>query len=185
MKFRLRFGMVGGDFEKVESPAYMTYVSPDAEAVIRNEIELTAEHNGKKLRDKDRTETVLYLKGLSGYRPEGGGSPLYEIVESPVPKAKKETQIVRSVVRRRKESETGDQSGLIKLADESVPLGIYRGGNPKTGDNAPILFLLQTAVTAFAGIVLLRVFEGKNRRKKDRKRKKTGLHIRKILNVDK
>lgn len=181
VKFRLYFGRVGGDFEKVESLDYMTYVSPDAEAVIRNEIELTAEHNGKKLRDKDRTETVLYLKGLSGYRPEGGGSPLYEIVESPVPEEKRETRIVRSVVRRRIESEAGEQSGLIKLADEGVPLGIYRGGNPKTGDDAPILFLLQTVILAFAGIVLLAFFE----EKKKQKQKKCNLRIRKILNVDK
>ena len=178
VKFRLCFGTVGGDFEKVESPAYMTYVSPDAEEVIVNEIELTAEHNGKKLRDKDRTETVLYLKWLSGYRAVGGGSPLYEIVESSVPKSETKMRTVRSVVKRRADSETGGQSGLIELEDEEVPLGIYRGGKAKTGDGAPILFLAQAAVLSFAGIVLLLLFGRK-------KKKNSKALCNKKTNVDK
>lgn len=105
-KFRLLFGTVGGDFEKVKSPVYMTYVSPEAANIIVNEIELTAEHNGKKLRDKDRTETILYQRRISGYGPHGGGSPLYEVVETGQGITEQEISLIRQ-----EPSKTPDEGG--------------------------------------------------------------------------
>ena len=160
-KFRLLFGAVGGDFEKIESPTYMTYVSPEAEETLLNEIELTAVHNGRKLRDKDETKTVLYLREISGYRAGGGGKPLYEIVDGPISQIPDRS---RTVVRR--STEQSATEGLDRLEEEDVPLGVYRRTGVQTGDDMPILFLAQTAIAAFIGVVILLFFGRKKRRKK-------------------
>lgn len=163
-KFRLCFGSVGGNFAKVKAPAYMTAVSQKAEGTLVNEIELTAEHNGKKLRDKDRTETVLYQNGLSGYDPEGGADPLYEIVGTPqdaeepeIPLAQK---FLKEAEKARAESET-----LERLEDEEVPGGKYiKGEGIRTGDDTPVLFLSGLLLAAGAGLAVL----WRCRRKKDK-----------------
>lgn len=166
IKFRLCFGTVGGLFGKVESPAYMTYVSSEAEDVILNEIELTAECNGKKLQDRDKTRTVLYLRGISGYRAKGGGNPLYEIVETPMEKETAETSFVSRTVEKVIEQAPGAKQNLVELEDEDVPLGLYRRGGVRTGDNAPVLLLVQAAVTALTGAVILWCFGRKRKKKK-------------------
>ena len=167
VKFRLRFGTVGGHFEKVEPPIYMTYVSPDTGAMLHNEIELTAEYNGKKLRDKFETETTVYFKWLSGYRAAGGGSPLYEIVESPVemPERENRTRVIRSVVKRTAEpeketyeEEAEEQPQEKKTEDEdAVPQAASREA-VRTGDDTSMRFFVQMALFAVTGIVLLGLF---------------------------
>lgn len=154
-KFRLCFGTVGGLFEKEESPVYMTYVSPEAEEIILNEIELTAECDRGKLRDRDETKTVIYLRGISGYRAGGGGSPMYEIVETPEEAAENEISLIHRTVQRETGQEAGEQSGGVILEEEEVPLGLFREGIVRTGDHTPVLFLALTAVAAFVGAVVL------------------------------
>ena len=152
-KFRILFGTVGGNFEKVKSPVYMTYVSSDAKDVILNEIELTAEHHGKKLRDKDRTETILYRKTLSGYNPGGGGSPLYEIVETDQNITDSEISLVRRNILE------GGTTGLEELEGEGVPkAGPLSRTGVQTGDDISLTFLLLLAVFALTGIVILWCF---------------------------
>lgn len=150
IKFRLRFGTVGGDFEKVKPPVYMTYVSPDAEGTIINEIELTAEHNGKKLKDKDRTETILYLKQISGYGPEGGGGPLYEVSENGL-----ETGDRELLLRRRTTGNSGGED-TETIEDESVPkAGPGEGTGAQTGDHAPSGVLFALALLTAVGFIVL------------------------------
>lgn len=158
-KFRLLFGTVGGDFEKKESPMYMTYVSQEAGEVLINEIELTAEHNGKKLRDKDETKTVLYLRKISGYGAGGGGNPLYEIVEIPM-----EETPQKRIVRRTTQQEAEKEAQ--RLEDEEVPLGLFRTVGAQTGDKVPVRFLAQAAVLSFAGAVILACFWRRKGRRK-------------------
>lgn len=159
--FRFCFGTVGGLFEKVESPVYMTFVTDEAGEILRNEIELTAECNGKTLRDKADTETVLYLKGISGYRAGGGGSPLYEVVGT---LEEEETPLAHSAETEESERETEDGMELNRLEEEDVPSGSHGTPGAGTGDDAPILFLIQTAVLAFAGIVIVLCFGRKKKR---------------------
>lgn len=148
-KFRLLFGTVGGDFEKVKSPVYMTYVSPEAANVIVNEIELTAEHNGKKLRDKDRTETILYQRQISGYGPHGGGSPLYEVVETGQGITEQEISLIRQ-----ESSRTPDGAEVIE--DENVPeAGPVKSSSARTGDDIPVAIFIEVAVLALAGLIVL------------------------------
>lgn len=156
-KFRLLFGTVGGGFERIESPTYMTYVSQEASGILANEVELTASHNGKKLRDKDRTETVLYLRDISGYRAGGGGDPLYEIVEVPGAALPGESE----------KEMRGAEDMPERIADEDVPLGIFRQTGVQTGDGAPIRILAQAAVLTFTGVLILVCFgrrKGKRRK---------------------
>lgn len=148
-KFRLLFGTVGGDFEKVKSPVYMTYVSPEAANIIVNEIELTAEHNGKKLRDKDRTETILYQRQISGYGPHGGGSPLYEVVETGQGITEQEISLIRQ-----ESSRTPDGAEVIE--DENVPeAGPVKSSSARTGDDIPVAIFIEAAVLALAGLIVL------------------------------
>ena len=151
-KFRLCFGTVGGDFKKIKPPTYMTCVSQEAEGVLLNEIELTAQRNGKKWKDKDRTETILYRNGLSGYESEGGGNPLYEVVDVPQDTAEGGTSILQRAMNEAGRTGTG---GLERLEDEGVPMGRYgKGGGIRTGDDAPFMFLTCLALTTGAGIVI-------------------------------
>lgn len=160
IKFRLLFGTVGGDFEKIKSPVYMTYVSQDAADVIVNEIELTAEHNGKKLRDKDRTETILYLKRISGYGPGGGGSPLYEVVGTDTEITEQETSVIRQ-----KTSEKTPGEEAEKIEDEDLPgAGPVKSGSVQTGDHISAVFFLQSAVAALTGLAVLWCFGRKKKR---------------------
>ena len=148
-KFRLCFGTVGGDFEKVKSPTYMTYVSQKAAGVLINEIELTAQHNGKKLKDKDRTETVLYRNGLSGYESEGGGNPLYEVVDAQQDPEKRETSLLQRAINGTGNTGSG---GLARLEDEGVPMGRYgMGSGAETGDDTPLLLILCLALVTGIG----------------------------------
>lgn len=177
VKFRLCFGTVGGGFEKVEPPVYMTYVSPDTGAILHNKIELTAECNGKKLRDRFETETTIYLKWLSGYRAAGGGSPLYEIVESPVeiPESENKTQVIRSVVKRTVEQEMEEfeteaweqaQDMQRKTEDKEVPSQSITRDIVVTGDDAPMTVLVLMALSAIVGIAVLGMFGRKPPRAK-------------------
>ena len=157
-KFRLLFGTVGGDFEKVKPPVYMTYVSPETANVIVNEIELTAEHNGKKLRDKDQTETVLYLRQISGYGPGGGGSPLYEIVGTEPEITEQEIYLVR-----RETSEKTPEEGEV-IEDEDVPeAGPVKNTSARTGDDVSVIFFILAAIFAFGGLVILYCFGDKRK----------------------
>ena len=161
-KFRFCFGTVGGDFGKVKPPTYMTYVSQKASGVILNEIELTAEYNGRKLRDKDRTETVLYRNQLSGYDPEGGADPLYEIVDTPQDAEGRENSYLQSVI---EGADSRTSGGLERLEDESVPMGRYgAGGGIQTGDDTPFLLFSFLALAAGAGFAVCLWFK----RKKDK-----------------
>lgn len=155
-KFRFCFGTVEGGFGRVKPPVYMTYVSPEAEGIIVNEIELTAEHNGKKLRDKDRTETILYLKSISGYGPEGGGSPLYEIVGTTPEAAEKEIVL-------REQDGTGKREGNLKnIEDEDVPMaGYIKKAGVRTGDKTSLWFLLLLSAASAAGLIILWFFRKK------------------------
>lgn len=156
-KFRLLFGTVGGDFEKVKSPIYMTYVSPEAANVIVNEIELTAEHNGKKLRDKDRTETVLYQRQISGYGPGGGGSPLYEVVGTEPEITEQEISLIR---------QGNSEETTEVIEDEDVPeAGPVRNVSAGTGDDISVTFFIVTAVLSFAGLVILWRLDRKDKMK--------------------
>ena len=160
IKFRLLFGTVGGDFEKIKSPVYMTYVSQDAADVIVNEIELTAEHNGKKLRDKDRTETILYLKRISGYGPGGGGSPLYEVVGTDTEITEQETSVIRQKISEKTPGEEAE-----KIEDEDLPgAGPVKSGSVQTGDHISAVFFLQSAVAALTGLAVLWCFGRKKKR---------------------
>ncbi|MEY8524917.1 prealbumin-like fold domain-containing protein [Lachnospiraceae bacterium 38-10] len=151
-KFRLCFGTVGGDFGKIKPLTYMTYVSQEAQGVLLNEIELTAQRNGKKWRDKDRTETILYRNGLSGYESEGGGSPLYEVVDVPQDTAEGDASILQRAMNEAGRTGTG---GLERLEDEGVPMGRYgKGGGIRTGDDAPFMLLTCLALTTGAGIII-------------------------------
>lgn len=158
-KFRLLFGTVGGDFEKIESPTYMTYVSQEAGETLINEIELTAEHNGKKLRDKDETKTVLYLREISGYSAGGGGEPLYEIVGVPGEETPR-----NHIVERRTQQEP--EKEVQRLEDEDVPRGLFRMTGAQTGDEVPVRFFAQAAVLSFAGAVMLICFGRRRGRRK-------------------
>lgn len=163
-KFRLLFGTVGGDFEKVKSPVYMTYVSPEAANIIVNEIELTAEHNGKKLRDKDRTETILYQRRISGYGPHGGGSPLYEVVETGQGITEQEISLIRQ-----EPSKTPDEGGVIE--DENIPeAGPVKSSSARTGDDIPVVTFIESSLLALAGLVLLGYFGRKKEKEKRRKK---------------
>lgn len=158
-KFRLCFGTVGGEFGKIKPPTYMTYVSQKADGVLLNEIELTAQHNGKKLKDKDRTETILYRNGLSGYEPEGAGNPLYEVVDVPQDTAEGETSILQRALYGTVGAAIG---GLERLEDEGVPMGRYEeGGGAQTGDDRPFLFSVCLTLAAGAGIILCLRFKRK------------------------
>lgn len=151
-KFRLCFGTVGGDFGRVKPPVYMTYVSPEVGSIIINEIELTAEHNGKKLKDKDRTETILYGKRLAGYRPKGGGYPLYEIVETEPEVTEKEI-VLRRKVSREEYTSAGNPE---KVENQEIPKGegVKKTG-VRTGDEAPLILLLLLSAGSAAGLILL------------------------------
>lgn len=170
VKFRLCFGAVGGTFEKAENPAYMTYVSSDAEGIISNKIELTAEHKGRKLRDKSETETILYLKRISGYRPAGGKEPLYEIVEFPVEETAEKIRTVHSVTKQpaeeieQTETETPEEvSEEPQEAEEKkVKTSTVERKVVQTGDDTPFLILAQVAA-ASAGVLIL-CFFGKKRK---------------------
>ncbi len=164
VKFRLCFGTVGGLFGKVESPVYMTYVSPDAGEIIVNEIKLMAECGGKTLEDRDETRTVLYLRGISGYRGQGGGDPLYEIVETPG--GEKETALIQQITK--KVTETEEENRLERLEDEDVPLGLHGEMGVQTGDDTSkrIGILAWAAAVSMAGIAILWL--------SGRKKKKTG-----------
>ena len=153
-KFRLCFGTVGAFFEKVESPVYMTYVSDEATEEILNEIELTAECGGKKLRDRDETKTIIYLRGISGYPAGGGGNPLYEITGEPGEETAEEVSLIRRRITETAEQETEEKT-LKRLEEEEVPLGRYEGNIVQTGDEAPVLLLALTAITAFTGASVL------------------------------
>lgn len=164
-KFRLCFGTVGGSFEKVKSPVYMTYVSPEAVGTIVNEIELTAEHNGRKLRDKDRTETILYLRRLSGYRPRGGGNPLYEIVETEKEAPEQEISLIRKIILREEgEAETEETIEQLTEEKEDLPQEKEREKTAvRTGDDISVIFFLQLAVLAGAGFIMLWFFGGRRK----------------------
>lgn len=162
-KFRLCFGTVGGLFGKVESPTYMTYASQNAEETILNEVELTAECNGRKLRDKAKTKTKLYRRGISGYGAKGGGKPLYEIVGSREEESREEESLIRRIIKSAEKQKPKGQQGFERLEDEEVPLGLYKGQGVQTGDNAPVLLFVQAAITALTGLAILWFFGRKRK----------------------
>lgn len=57
-KFRFCFGTVGGRFSREEKPVYMVRVLGNASGRITNHIEVTAEHHGIPVLDKDETVTT-------------------------------------------------------------------------------------------------------------------------------
>lgn len=169
VQFRLCFGTVGGAFEKVESPAYMTYVSSDAGGTIINTVELTAEYDGKKLRDRSGTKTILYARRLSGYRPGGGKEPLYEIVEFPVQETAQKIQVVRRVTEERTEEQVQSETEMPeemseepkKEEKEETKTSTITRNSVQTGDDTSLLFLVQMAAAALAGILILWHFRKK------------------------
>lgn len=167
--FRMLFGTVGSDFAKVKSPKYMTYVSPDAKGVILTEIELTAEQNGKKLRDKDTTETGLYQKTLSGYRANGGKEPLYEIVEAEQEITEPEISVIRQIAWKRK-TETEEEENIENGMKETEEKQHQPEGNPqietsvRTGDDTPLVVFGELVVLSLTGLIILWLF-GRKRKK--------------------
>lgn len=151
--FRLCFGTVGGGFQKEISPVFFTTVLPDAKGILINKIELTAEQNGKLLRDKDETETVLYYKRIAGYRARGGGEPLYEVIET-----EKEVKEKALIIKKRteelfteKQSEPEEPESR-KNSQEGAETKI----SVKTGDKTPVGILLLLSGISGAMLLLLR-----------------------------
>lgn len=165
-KLRINFGTVGDDFKKIKSPVYMTYVSSEARGAILNEVELTAEYNGGKLRDKDRTKTLLYLKSISGYdTPNGGGNPLYEVLETEKMIIEKETEIskIRRTTANGSSTETQEEMEIIE--DEDMPLTRWRKKiGVQTGDDTPIALFAMLAAFAAMGLAVLLFFRRRKKR---------------------
>lgn len=65
-KFRFCFGTVGARFSREEKPVYMVRTLDNASGKIVNHIEVTAEHHGIPVKDKD--ETVTTTDGPSGHK---------------------------------------------------------------------------------------------------------------------
>lgn len=143
-QFRICFGTVGGGFSKVETPVYYTTVLPDAAKVILNEIELTAEQNGRILRDRDETETILYFKRLAGYGAKGGADPLYEVVDMEGEEPEEVTSLIRKIIEEAEWREVMPEN----LSEQKTIYDV-----PRTGDgNQIIIWVLLSALSA-AGII--------------------------------
>lgn len=145
-QFRMVFGTVGAGFGKVEPAVYFTTVLPGASETILNEIELTAEQNGRPLCDRDETETILYFKRIAGYGARGGGFPLYEIVETENEMTEERASLIRQIILGK---DAEEESG------EETPSGYFKEEIVRTGDDSPIGVLIIVFVFSCLGLIVM------------------------------